>query len=181
MRSSMFLSSLASVLGAIALVAACTTTTTTVVDGSDASTGDAGKRDGATTSSSSSGGDDAGEEPAGDDKCGAEADFDGCATCCAQNYQKGTSVLLQAAIACGCTGTGSKTDAGQGSGPCSADCAATICAATPKNPDAKCNTCLNSILDQGGACYDSVAEICTKNADCAAQQGCLQQQCASKQ
>jgi hypothetical protein len=178
---SMFLSSTVSLLGVLALAAACTTTTT-VVDGSDggSSSGDAGKKDGGSTSSS--GGVDAGEEePTGDDACGAEADLNGCVSCCAKAYQKGATFLLTSVIACGCQGTGSKVDAGAGSGPCAADCAATICAASAKNADQKCGACLDKIVAQGGSCYDSVATACQKNADCTANQGCLQAQCASKQ
>jgi hypothetical protein len=47
--------------------------------------------------------------------------------------------------------------------------------------EADLNGCVSCLVAQGGSCYDSVAAACQKNADCTANQGCLQSQCASKQ
>jgi hypothetical protein len=47
--------------------------------------------------------------------------------------------------------------------------------------EADLNGCVSCFVAQGGSCYDSVAAACQKNADCTANQGCLQSQCASKQ
>lgn len=176
MRST-FVSALASSAAMVALLMACTTTTTTVVEGTDASTtsGDAGKKDGSATTTE----EDAAVEETGDDACGGSSSLEACVTCCGTNHKAGETAQLQMILACVCQGTGAK-DAGANA-PCAAACGATICASTPKNPDAACNSCLQAAVAQGGACYDGVSQACLANKDCSDYNTCNVQQCASKQ
>lgn len=162
---------LASVTALLGTVAACssTTTTETIVDG------------GSTPADGSAGGKDAGKDTSTpvevdsgnttdpDDACKAEATQEACGQCCVTNHQSGSKVFQDSLLACACKGTG----ADGGVGACATECAATVCAATPANPDQACTTCLQGSLGQNGACNNAVASACTANADCVDQQKCV--------
>jgi hypothetical protein len=170
-------------VGMLAGAIACTTTTTEVAEpttdgGKEGSTAtkEAGtsSSSGATSSSGSTG------DP--DDECATKS-ADDCTDCCAGNHKAGAQTLTKAVIACGCNGTGATAadggagDAGAGDagaeGPCATECETTICASTPKQPDATCNTCLTKAIGQGGACAKYASDTCLADDDCKAAQECL--------
>lgn len=166
-------------VGMLAGAIACTTTTTEVAqpaadggkDGSSATKeGGASSSSGSTTSSSGSTG-----NP--DDECATKTASE-CTDCCAGNHQAGAQTLTKAVIECGCEGKGATAaDGGAGDagaeGPCATECATTLCAATPKQPDATCNTCIEKSIGQGGACAKYASDTCLADDDCKAAQECL--------
>lgn len=111
-----------------------------------------------------------------DSLCAGMATAEACQQCCGTNHTAGATVGENAAIACGCHGTG--VDAGAGvdaGGPCATACAATLCAATPATPDTACQTCLNTqISTAAGECADYFATTCMASTDCNAEQNCFQ-------
>ena len=60
-----------------------------------------------------------------------------------------------------------------GAGACATKCTTTLCAAKPSNPDQACGTCLNAVLTEGAACFDSVSAACESDDDCMASEACL--------
>ena len=172
----MMVASIARVARAIALagfVGACSSTTTTVDNttseagtGSETSTGKdaASSKDSSTTTDT-----DSSTTPTGDEACAAETTKAACGQCCVTNHAAGAKVIQDSVLACACMGTG--TDGGTPA--CMTECASTICAATPMNPDATCNTCLQASIAQGGACQKAASDACTANADCVAEQKCV--------
>ncbi|MBS2014556.1 MAG: hypothetical protein JST00_16840 [Deltaproteobacteria bacterium] len=189
MQHSMKLSlSMLAAITAIAAVA-CSSTQTTTTSGEPTEPADSGstKQDpkgdsGASSSSSGSSGSSSGSSgssgtPSGDDACGKESTQQACGECCIKNHTKGYQTFVTALLACACGGPGGG-DAG--AGPCAAACKTTVCAATPSNPDAACNSCLQGTLGASGACNQAVADACQPDADCVAQQSCVSKNCQSK-
>ena len=170
-------------------VVACSSSSTTTTGGGGAGTDSGGGGGGGAGSDSGGGGggggdtDSGGGGGGGDSMCGAAASLNACQTCCLGNHMTGAQTFTKSITACACKGMGAAADAGLGdggAGPCATQCAATTCAATPANPDAPCNACLQASVTQGGACYDKVSTECNADADCAAEQACLQMQCKGK-
>lgn len=167
-------------VGMLAGAIACTTTTTEVTQpaadgGKDGST--ATKDSGASGSSSGSNTSSSGSTSNPDDECATKS-ADECLDCCSANHQAGAQTLTKAVIECGCEGTGATAgDGGAGDGgaggPCATECATTLCAATPKQPDATCNTCLEKAIGQNGACAKHASDACLADDDCKAAQDCL--------
>jgi hypothetical protein len=165
-------------VGMLAGAIACTTTTTEV---SDPAT-DGGKEGSTTTkeagtSSSSGTTSSSGSTGNPDDECATKS-ADECIDCCGGNHKAGAQTLTKAVIACGCSGTGAEAgDGGAGDagaeGPCATECETTLCASTPKQPDATCNTCLKKAIGQGGACAKYASDECLADDDCKAAQECL--------
>lgn len=161
----------ASIVTAFALLAiACTTTTTTTStppaggNGSDAGS-EGGKSDKA---DASKGNEDEEEDPPAETGCGDETSQQACAQCCATEYPDGYAVYSGAVQECVCEADN-----------CADDCADTLCAAQPKNPDAKCGTCADS---KQQACGDALTKACNASQDCMAfyqcvvDSGCLDKQ-----
>jgi hypothetical protein len=162
---------LSSVVTLAGLVVACSSTTT--VTGTDTPTPEAGAaKDGSTTAKdSSTTTEDTGTGTGtGDTACGAETTLQACGTCCITNHQAGYKTFQASLLACACTGTGA-----DGGAPCSTECGATICAATPKNPDAACSACLQASIGAGGGCQEKLTTDCTADKDCLAEQTCVAQ------
>jgi hypothetical protein len=156
-------------------VIACTSTVTSVLpDPNSVDGGDGGKKEGGGGGGNDSGG---GGNP--DDLCGEEATKQACGECCITNHPTGYKTFETALLECVCDGTGSTQDAGAGNGPCKTQCATTICAAAPMNPNAACNTCINGSIQQNGACLQHVGTQCQADQDCVDQQTCVGQ-CQSK-
>ena len=160
----------ASIVTALALLAiACTTTTTTTsTPAPDANKADGGG-DGKQAGKSDAGSDEEEEEeeetPAGG--CADETGQQACLQCCASEHQEGAAVYMGAVQECICDEEN-----------CAEDCADTLCAAQPKNPDSACNTCFNS---KQQACGDAVATACSANQDCVAFNNCaVESGCADK-
>ena len=130
--------------------------------GSSGSSGTSG-----TSGSSGSGEEDASTDP--DKACGAAANQNACAQCCATNHASGYKTFTDSLFACACKGTG--TDAG--TGPCAKDCETSACAATPAALTPACNTCLQNSVSATGACQPPVVAACSANPDCLAQQKCV--------
>lgn len=160
---------LASVTALVGSIAACssTTTTETIVDGGTSTSEGGGSKD-AGKDTSTTVDEDSGTTTDPDKACAQEATLQACGQCCVTNHTAGYKVFQDALLDCACKGTGA-----DGGAPCATECGATVCAATPKNPDQACNTCLQGSIGQTGACNDAVATACTANADCVAQQKCV--------
>jgi hypothetical protein len=167
---------LSSIVTLTGLVVACSSTTTTVT-GTDTPTDEGGTKE-AGSSVKDSGGtlEDTGTGTAtGDKACATETTLQACGTCCIGNHKSGYTIFQNSLLACACKGTGA-----DGGAPCATECASTICAATPKNADATCTTCLQASIGSGGACLDQLTADCTADADCVAEQTCVSQQCKGK-
>ncbi len=93
-----------------------------------------------------------------DDQCPGAAD---CIDCCVTNHMTGYETYLTAFLGCACQ-----------TSVCKTECAATICAATPANPDAKCDACLNGT--KTAVCDAPVQSACSADTDCTALMGCAQ-------
>lgn len=169
---------LTSIMTLAGVVVACSSTTT--ITGTDTPTPEAGARETSTPSKdASTTPDDASSPPPSTDPdkaCGAEATLSGCGSCCVTNHQAGAKVIQDSVMACACKGTG----ADGGIGACVAECATTFCKNPPAQPDATCNTCLQSSIAKGGACADKVAADCQASTDCLAEQKCIGTQCNGK-
>ena len=161
---------LSSIVTLAGLVVACSSTTT--VTGTDTPSPEAGaKETGTTTKDSGTTTEDTGTgTTTGDTACGAETTLQACGTCCITNHKSGYTVFQASLLACACMGTGA-----DGGAPCATECGATICAATPKNPDATCSTCLQTSIGAGGACQEQLTTDCTADKDCLAEQTCVAQ------
>ena len=171
MNKRVVLFGLSSVVTLAGFVVACSSTTT--VTGTDTPTPEAGTKETGTTAkdSSTTTTEDTGTgTPTGDEACGAETTLQACGTCCVTNHKTGYTVFQDSLLGCACKGTGS-----DGGTPCATECATTICAASPKNPDATCNTCLQASIGAGGACQEQVTTDCSGNPDCLAEQTCVAQ------
>jgi hypothetical protein len=59
--------------------------------------------------------------------------------------------------------------------PCGEDCATTYCAKSPKQPNTKCNACLQEAISEGGECEGPVTAACEDDEDCVALNKCLQE------
>ncbi len=168
---------LAAVSVSLGLMSACSSSSSS----GDTSGTDAGS-DGSATSDSGGGHDSGSVTDSGggnpDDTCTAMATAKACQTCCAGNHTTGAATLTKTVIACACNGVGETGDAGAsadgGSGPCAADCAATLCAATPQQPDVTCQKCSQESVSAGGACASYLSTQCTADPDCVAEQTCFQ-------
>lgn len=170
MNKRVVLFGLSSVVTLAGFVVACSSTTT--VTGTDTATPEAGtKETGTTAKDSSTTTEDTGTgTPTGDEACGAESTLQACGTCCITNHKSGYDIFQASLLACACKGTGA-----DGGTPCATECGTTICAATPKNPDAACNTCLQASIGAGGACQEQLTADCTADKDCLAEQTCVAQ------
>ena len=154
---------------------ACTTTVTrTQTDDPDASTtGDGGSSDtdAATSpkdgSSTPSGKDAQPSTPGSADKCSGQSSMQACQQCCAQEEQSAYGAFQNALLACGCK-----------EGVCKTQCATTLCAATPQNPSAECQTCLGQ--SQSGACRADMEKVCGAGGACAPFSQCVESGCAGK-
>lgn len=161
-----------SALVAISTVFACSSTTTTTNPAGEE--GGLGTKEGG--SDGGGGGKDTGppvDTDSGptdpDEACGAEATQTACATCCGPtNHAAGYKVFVDSLVECACGGTGADAAAP----PCATDCAAGLCATPPAQPNATCNTCLQSSVNNG-ACAQHVSDECGASADCMAQQKCV--------
>lgn len=106
---------------------------------------------------------DTGTTPTGDEACGAATSNSECQKCCSTNHTAAYNEFVKTLLGCGCK-----------AGNCDKDCAATACAATPASPDAKCNSCLNTI--QGTACKADLTTCagaaCKDFFGCIADQAC---------
>jgi hypothetical protein len=151
------------------LVGACSSTTTTTT-GTDTPTAEGGTKEGGSTVKDSSTATEDTGTTTGDTACGKETTLQACGTCCIANHKSGYTIFQNSLLACACKGTGA-----DGGAPCSTDCAATICAATPKNADTTCNTCLQTSIGNGGACQEQLTTDCAPDADCVAEQTCVAQ------
>lgn len=160
----------ASIVTALALLAiACTTTTTTTTPdpaaGKTATATDGGKADAAKTPADNTSGGPSEEPPA--PSCADETGQQACAQCCAADNQAGAKVYSDAVSQCMCE------DAN-----CATECAETLCASTPANPDAACNTCFG---EKQAACGEVVGTACGASADCMTFNKCLTDSgCATK-
>ncbi len=161
---------LTSIVTLTGLVMACSSTTT--VTGTDTSTPEGGAKEGGTTvkDSSTTTDEDTGTTTTGDKACGEEATLTACGTCCIANHKSGYTIFQNSLLACACKGTGA-----DGGAPCATECASTVCASTPKNADATCNTCLQGSISSGGACLDQLSTDCSADTDCVAEQTCVTQ------
>ena len=170
-RSALFFG-LSSVVALAGFAGACSSTTTTVDNGTPeggTSSEAGGGKDSAAKDSSSTTDTDSSTTPMGDEACAAETTKTACGSCCVTNHAAGAKVIQDSVLACACMGTG--TDAGTPA--CMTECAATVCAATPANPDATCNTCLQASIAQGGKCQQAASDACTASTDCLAEQTCI--------
>jgi hypothetical protein len=170
MNKSVLFSGLFSVTALVGAVAACSSTTITSTGGGNdggseggvSSLLDGGKSgsDGGKTDTDS-GTTDTDSGATADEACAAEATLDACGKCCTTNHSAGYQVFANAIIKCACEGP----TAG-GPGACATECAATLCAATPKQPDQACLACANASVQTNGACQPPVVAACNANADC---------------
>jgi hypothetical protein len=174
-RSALFFG-LSSVVALAGLVGACSSTTTTVggdtPEGGTPGEAGIGKEAGSPTKDSSTPVEtDSSVTPTGDDVCAAEATRQACGSCCIKNHPAGAKAIQDSVEACACKGTG----ADGGTAPCMGmtECGTTFCAATPAQPNAACNTCLQASLGSGGACQGSVSAACSASPDCVAEQKCI--------
>ena len=158
------LSAVVSLAGAVAACSSSTATTDPPAEEAgvkEGGTGDGGKDSAAVGTDSGTTGDP-------DKACAAMGTKLECGTCCITAHKTGYNTFQTALLACACKGTGA-----DGGAPCATDCAATLCASTPKTADTKCNTCLHGSINQGGACQDSIQTTCTADPDCLAEQKCV--------
>jgi hypothetical protein len=84
-------------------------------------------------------------------KCAEEKTIDRCADCCGGSSS--IAAYEQAFRACACEG------------PCTTQCAATLCAATPSEPDEACDECF-AAKETAVACDPAGANACEKDARC---------------
>lgn len=161
---------IASIVTAFALLAiACTTTTTTTsTPPAGGNSSDAGSEGGkADKADASNENEEEEENPPAEASCADETGQQACLQCCAAEHQQGAAVYMGAVTECIC-------DANN----CADDCADTLCAETPKNPDAKCDTCFNS---KQQACNEPVGTACAASQDCVAFNKCaVDSGCAEK-
>jgi len=169
-RSALFFG-LSSVVALAGFAGACSSTTTTFTpDGSEAgTTSEAGTKDSATADTFVPDEPDTGVTPMGDEACAAATSKSACGQCCITNHTAGAKVIQDSVVACACMGTG----ADGGAPVCMTECAATVCAATPMNPDATCTACLQMSIAQGGGCQAAASAACMANTDCKAEQMCI--------
>lgn len=169
MKKSLLSLSLVSLsLGLFALGACSSTTVVTTSDG-DASTttdGSTTSTDAGTTKDSSTTVKDSGT-PTPADTCASESSNQACQQCCAQSNTAAYNAFTQTLITCACQDTVCKTQ-----------CGTTLCAATPANPSAECQTCLGTA--QSGACQADIQKACTGSGACAPFADCVQNSCAGK-
>jgi hypothetical protein len=173
MNRTVSLIGLAAISASLGMMAACSSSSSS---DDSAAGGDSGTTDSSTTHDT--GVVDTGTVDSGggnpDDTCTSMATKAACGQCCLTNHSSGAGTFTTATIACACHDTGVDGGTDGGAGPCAEQCAATICAATPANPDNTCQTCLEAqISTAGGACADYVATQCQAVTDCVAEQTCL--------
>jgi hypothetical protein len=90
-------------------------------------------------------------------------------------------VLLLAAALVACTPTASPPaiDAGlaqgggTGPGPCSVECADSLCASASVPPTPDCEACLKRVATPGAACSSPVSLRCEADPDCPPEQRCV--------
>jgi hypothetical protein len=87
------------------------------------------------------------------------ADFDTCVSCCEDNHKTGSNTFFGTLQACWCKGAN-----------CGTDCSATLCATTPANPDATCESCIDGLADD--ACDADLDANCGSDPDCVAFNTC---------
>jgi hypothetical protein len=156
-RSSLFLSCVLA-----SFVVACSSTSSSGIDGGtsdSSSSGDTntGGGDTATSGDTHTGGDTStttdtgsgGDTGPTDPTCAAAATNADCQKCCRDAHTDGYTAFADALVTCACK-----------SGNCDTACGATVCAATPKNPDDTCNACLANVQKTGGACVDDIKAVC---------------------
>ncbi len=159
---------------AISLVTACTITS---VSGPDAGAldGGAGTDAGATTTTTDGATSADGAKPTGDGaadgstgtdgsvkagECGDKPTKQTCTECCTNAYLDGAAAFIGATIDCFCVPA-----------RCQAECATTLCdPVTPKDPDAKCNTCLSG---KNAECTAAVSAACGADPDCVKFNKCM--------
>lgn len=155
----------ACIFAACALLAiACTTKTTTTTTPPDTSTeqkptdpvadkGSSSKTDAGSTSTGGSSGSSgsSGDAPSAPE-CSDTTDQQSCVQCCADGHQKGAQVYMGALLKCLCEASA-----------CATECKTTICAASPKNPDSTCETCMNS---KSQDCGSAIETACTASTEC---------------
>lgn len=160
---------LASIITAFALFAiACTSTTTTTTPAPATEKSPTDKADSGTPSQTDARDPDKkkDEETAEDPPtCADEATQQACGQCCAGEHQQGAGVYMQVLTQCVCEADN-----------CATECEATLCAATPKEPDTTCVQCAN---EKQQNCGKALGQTCGADKDCMAFNQCLQQ-CANK-
>ena len=168
MKKSLLSLSLVSLSFGLFALAACssTVTTTTQSDGGTTATdGSTSSSDASLVKDSSTGKDSSTPTPA--DKCAAEASNQACQQCCAESNTAAYTAFTTTLITCACQDTVCKTQ-----------CGTTLCAATPANPTAECQTCLAGA--QNGACQADIQKACSGSGACAPFAECVATSCAGK-
>jgi hypothetical protein len=101
-------------------------------------------------------------------ECAAQATQDACVTCCTNAHNAGAMGYMNALIDCMCE-----------SANCASACSATLCnQASPQNPDAACNTCVQS---KTSACAPHIQQSCDLEPDCVLFMMCVNDShCTSK-
>jgi hypothetical protein len=84
-------------------------------------------------------------------KCAAAKTIDECADCCGGSDS--IAAYEQAFTQCACEG------------PCKTQCAATLCAPTPNEPDEACDECF-AARETAAACHTAGADACEQDVRC---------------
>jgi hypothetical protein len=98
-------------------------------------------------------------------ECAAQS-VDACVSCCQQAHPRGYQVVEGSAFQCVCVKPG----------PCAKNCGASVCASPPVAAQSgdSCDTCINSSLQDSGACNQPVVSACNAEPDCGAYVTCVQ-------
>ena len=92
----------------------------------------------------------------------AELCADTCGDCCDTVYPQGIETWVSIFMdKCLCSATA----------PCKTQCAASICAATPTNPDAACQACYQGLANDA-ACLAATSTACQADAQCKLNDDC---------
>jgi hypothetical protein len=151
--------SIVSASAVAAMVGACGGDSSTSDGGNDATTGDSGGSDATNNDSGGSdGASDSSSNDSGNNCVGSDA---GCRACCVAEHPDGAAVLVGTEIACACTTPGL----------CKNQCKSTVCAATPKQANLTCSTCIAD--KDAGDCRTVALTACAQNADCTALAACV--------
>jgi hypothetical protein len=97
-----------------------------------------------------------------DTTCATFATRANCVKCCGQVHPGAIQAEIKDATPCLCQAT-----------ECQTECATTICATTPKIPDAACRTCFEPKLQQGGSCAAEATAACQADPVCAPILACV--------
>jgi len=111
---------------------------------------------------------DAGDDAAAPGECAGEATQDACVTCCTNAHNDGAMGYFNALVDCACE-----------TANCASQCAATLCnQASPQNPDAACNACIQS---KTSVCAPHIQASCDLEPECVKFMTCVNDsKCTSK-